>query len=32
MKDLQKQASSDGNLEELFIKITEEIVSEPAVA
>ena len=29
MKDLQKQASSDGNLEELFLKITEEIASEP---
>jgi len=29
MKDLQKQASSDGNLEELFLKITEEVASEP---
>jgi ABC-2 type transport system ATP-binding protein len=28
MKDLQKQASSDGNLEELFLKITEEVVAE----
>jgi ABC-2 type transport system ATP-binding protein len=28
MKDLQKQASSDGNLEELFLKITEEVVEE----
>lgn len=28
MKDLQKQASSDGNLEELFLKITEEAASE----
>jgi ABC-2 type transport system ATP-binding protein len=32
MKDLQKQASSDGNLEELFLKITEEVASEPVVA
>ena len=30
MKDLQRQASSDGNLEELFLKITEEVASEPA--
>jgi ABC-2 type transport system ATP-binding protein len=29
MKDLQKQASSDGNLEDLFLKITEEVESEP---
>jgi ABC-2 type transport system ATP-binding protein len=28
MKDLQRQASSDGNLEELFLKITEEVVGE----
>src|SRR5580698_7435603 len=28
MKDLQKLASSDGNLEELFLKITEEVVEE----
>jgi hypothetical protein len=28
MKDLQKQASSDGNLEELFLKITEEVANE----
>ena len=28
MKDLQKQASSDGNLEDLFLKITEEVTSE----
>ena len=27
MKDLQKQASSDGNLEELFLKITEEVAT-----
>src|SRR5438874_1612536 len=33
MKDLQKQASSDGNLEELFLKITEEAAEEsPPVA
>jgi ABC-2 type transport system ATP-binding protein len=35
MKDLQRQASSDGNLEELFLKITEETPrrdDEPAVA
>jgi hypothetical protein len=25
---LQKQASSDGNLEELFLKITEEVAAE----
>ncbi|HEV3387091.1 MAG TPA: ABC transporter ATP-binding protein [Gemmata sp.] len=29
MKELQKLASSDGNLEELFLKITEEIENEP---
>jgi ABC-2 type transport system ATP-binding protein len=28
MRDLQKQASSDGNLEELFLKITEEAFSQ----
>jgi ABC-2 type transport system ATP-binding protein len=28
MRDLQRQASSDGNLEELFLKITEEGASE----
>lgn len=28
MTDLQKQASSDGNLEELFLKITEEVAQE----
>jgi ABC-2 type transport system ATP-binding protein len=28
MKELQKLASSDGNLEELFLKITEEIENE----
>jgi ABC-2 type transport system ATP-binding protein len=32
MKDLQKQASSDGNLEELFLKITEEVNDEPVIA
>ncbi len=32
MKDLQKQASSGGNLEELFLKITEEVAAEPAAA
>jgi ABC-2 type transport system ATP-binding protein len=31
LKDLQKQASSDGNLEELFLKITEEAEEEAAV-
>jgi ABC-2 type transport system ATP-binding protein len=30
MKDLQRHASSDGNLEELFLKITEEVVEEKA--
>jgi len=28
MRDLQKQASSDGNLEELFLKITDEAAAE----
>jgi hypothetical protein len=28
MRDLQRQASSDGNLEELFLKITEEAAEE----
>jgi len=28
MKELQKQASSDGNLEDLFLKITEEVATE----
>src|SRR5438552_5872741 len=28
MRELQKQASSDGNLEELFLKITEEVAEE----
>ena len=28
LKDLQKQASSDGNLEDLFLKITEEAAEE----
>jgi ABC-2 type transport system ATP-binding protein len=33
VKDLQKQASSDGNLEELFLKITEEVAEEsPPIA
>jgi ABC-2 type transport system ATP-binding protein len=32
MTDLRKQASSDGNLEELFMKITEEAASEPATS
>jgi ABC-2 type transport system ATP-binding protein len=32
MKDLQRLASSDGNLEELFLKITEETTDEPAAA
>ena len=30
MRDLQKLASSDGNLEDLFLKITEEGAAEPA--
>ena len=32
MSDLRKQASSDGNLEELFMKITEETAAEAADA
>jgi ABC-2 type transport system ATP-binding protein len=32
MSDLRKQASSDGNLEELFMKITEETATEAASA
>ncbi len=32
MRDLQKLASSDGNLEDLFLKITEEAATEPEPA
>lgn len=32
MKELQKQASSDGNLEDLFLKITEETPHETATS
>ena len=32
MTDLQKLAARDGNLEDLFMKITEEATTEPAVS